>query len=63
MRPRSPNIAAQRFTNGGRHTSEFGPDGRLKQLDQGLYTQKDAEAAIGLSTDRGEVKGAMMDLG
>jgi bud site selection protein 20 len=24
---------------------------RLKRLDQGIYTQKDAEAAIGLSTD------------
>ena len=28
---------------------------RLKQLDQGIYTQKDAEAAIGLTTDRGPV--------
>jgi bud site selection protein 20 len=28
---------------------------RLKQLDHGIYTQKDAEAAIGLSTDRGPV--------
>jgi bud site selection protein 20 len=29
---------------------------RLKQLDEGAYTQKEAEAAIGLSTDKGEVK-------
>jgi hypothetical protein len=28
---------------------------RLKQLDQEVYTQKDAEAAIGLTTDRGPV--------
>jgi hypothetical protein len=28
---------------------------RLKQLDAGIYTQKDAEAAIGLSTDRGPI--------
>lgn len=28
---------------------------RLKQLNAGIYTQKDAEAAIGLRTDRGPV--------
>jgi bud site selection protein 20 len=28
---------------------------RLKQLDAGIYTQKDAEMAIGLRTDRGPV--------
>ena len=44
------------------NTCSFGADGRLKQLDEAVYTQKDAEAAIGLSTDGGEVKGAMMDL-
>jgi len=26
---------------------------RLKQLDAGIYTQKDAEEAIGLTTDKG----------
>ena len=36
-----------------------GADGRLKQLDQGVYTQKDAEAAIGLRTDRGAVSEKM----
>lgn len=33
--------------------------GRLKQLDEGAFTQKEAEAAIGLSTDKGEVKQSM----
>jgi hypothetical protein len=36
-----------------------GADGRVKQLDQVPYTQKDAEAAIGLRTDRGAVSEKM----
>jgi hypothetical protein len=33
--------------------------GRLKQLGEGAYTQKEAEAAVGLSTDKGEIKQPM----
>lgn len=34
---------------------------RIKQLSQEIYTQKDAEAAIGLTTDKGP-KPEKMDL-
>jgi bud site selection protein 20 len=50
----SPSLSFSLFSLGsGAH------QGRLKQLDEGAFTQKEAEAAIGLSTDKGEVKQSM----
>ena len=55
MKALSPNTNLQRFINEGLLSQWPALICRLKQLDQGIYTQKDAEAAIGLSTDRGTV--------
>lgn len=71
MRILSRSIKVRKCIGGGTHVP-FIPDfpsapgrpanaanGRLKQLDQGVYTQKDAEEAIGLRTDRGAVSEKM----